>query len=757
VTLLLSALLPRSTGIYARSARLLPVLISGFLVACNPGNQEPPPEAGGQSTITSQSLTPTSLSGQLSGQPIPLNLGAATNRPVGSPEVVLGTGRFVGAEGASSASQRITLVGSDVTLDFTNVDIRDLLKSVLGDLLKLAYTIDPAVQGTITLQTGRPIPRAAVIDVLNTTLQLSGVTLVAREGMYLAVPIANAARQAPLGGTTGFVTRIVPLEYVGAAELERALEPLVPAGATVKSDATRNILIVSGTARDVDNIAANVATFDVDYMRGLSFALLPLRNGRARDITNDITNLLKSSGRSMTDMVKVVPIERMNAIFVTSMQPAYLQRVQGWVERFDRGDGRAEQQLFIYRVQNGRAADLAGVLRRALGIETTDTRGGGASGPPSSDLQANPPQSGTASPSGMDIVQSVVSGTVPPPTSAPGSPQLRSDPLASVGAAAALAGGNVAGAATTDIRVTADQTNNAIVVTATAQDYAPIEAALQKLDVTPLQVLIDATVAEVTLTNQLNLGLQYFINSGNFHAIFAPGVATPKNSTPPLTINSSFPGFGFLQGLNLAYTSGGTNIVLQALSQLTTLRVLSSPNLLVLNNGTARLQVGDQVPIATQSAQSTLTNTAQTVNSISYKDTGVILTMTPRVNASGLVLLDLSEEVSQPTNTTTSSLTSPTISQRRVTSSIAVNDGQTIGLAGLIRESRENSNSGLPWLKDLPVIGGLFGVRGDSAVRTELLVLITPHVIRNREEGDAVTRELRQKLRLTIPIVARQR
>jgi general secretion pathway protein D len=327
--------------------------------------------------------------------------------------------------------------------------------------------------------------------------------------------------------------------------------------------------------------------------------------------------------------------------------------------------------------------------------------------------------------------------------------------LASVGAAAALAGGT--GGATTDIRITADQTNNALIITATAQDYAPIQAALEKLDIPPLQVLIDATVAEVTLTNKLNLGLQYYFNSGNFQAIFAPGVSPQANVTPPVSIGSTFPGVGFLPGLNVAYASGGTNIVLQALSQLTTVRVLSSPNLLVLNNGTARLQVGSQVPIATQSATSTLTNTAQTVNSIAYKDTGVILNITPRVNASGLVLLDMSEEISQSVAPQFNGLNSPTISQRRVTSSLAINDGQTIGLAGLIQENRQNDTSGLPWLKDLPVIGGLFGVKNDSTVRTELIVLITPHVIRNREDGDAVTQELRQKLRLTIPVVSRRR
>jgi len=202
--------------------------------------------------------------------------------------------------------------------------------------------------------------------------------------------------------------------------------------------------------------------------------------------------------------------------------------------------------------------------------------------------------------------------------------------------------------------------------------------------------------------------------------------------------------------------------VLQALASLTTVRVLSSPDLLVLNNGTARLQVGNQLPVSTQSATSTIAPNAPTVNAISYRDTGVILNITPRVNASGLVLLDMSEEVSQavpPTAGTTNqaSAASPTISKRSVTSSLAINDGQTICLAGLIQENRSNGTSGLPWLKDIPVLGFIFGVKSDSVMRTELIVLVTPHVIRNRDDVDAVATELRQKLRMAVPVAARMR
>jgi general secretion pathway protein D len=740
----------------ARTARLLAAIAVGVLGGCNPADQWPPPEAGIQSPTTiSQSPFARSSSEGGTGAPVALNFGANANRAFGAPEVVLGTGTFVGPS-RSPPGPQVTTVGDAVTLDFSNVDIRDVLKNVLGDLLKVSYTVDPAVQGTITLQTGKPIPRTSIIEVLETTLQLSGVALVARSGLYVAVPIANAPRQAPIGGSSGFVTRVVPLQYVTAADLERALEPLTPPGAQIKSDAIRNILIVSGSDADVRSIVNNIATFDVDMLHGLSFALLPLRNAKAREIANDVTNMLRTSGRSIADMVKINPIDRMNAVLVTSMQPAYLERVRGLVERFDRGAGGAEQQLFVYRVQNGRATDLARVLRRALGIESAN--GGGGPGVPSEatspDTSAGTAPSAAAAPSGLDIIQSTVSGNPPASATPPGSPQLQSDALASVTTAAnPLAG--AAGAMTTGIRVTADPTNNALIVTATPQEYAPIEAALAQLDIPPLQVLVDATVAEVTLSNQLDLGLQYFVNSGRFHAIFSPN----SPASGQVQQSSFFPN---LNGLNVlpfsaAYGTLDSHVVLQALSTLTTLRVLSSPNLLVLNNGTARLQVGDQVPIATQSATSTLTNTAQTVNSINYKDTGVILNVTPRVNASGLVLLDISEEVSQAGATSTSSLNSPTISQRRVTSSLAVKDGQTIALAGLITDRRSNTKSGLPWLQELPIIGWLFGVRQDLAARTELLVLITPHVIRDRDEGDAITAELQRKLRLTIPIVARQR
>jgi general secretion pathway protein D len=740
---------------YIGAARLGPLLSAAMLAGCAQAVDITPDAVVPLPSGVAPAGAPPRTAAQTdpSSGPVLLSPGSQAARTVAAPEVIRGTGTFVNPGAAATYRAEPTVTGNDVTLNFAGVDVRDVLKAVLGDLLHLSYTVDPAIQGTVTLQTGRPIPRAAVINVLASALQLSGAGLVQRDGLYVVVPVANAGRQAPIGGTSGFVTQVVTPQFVSAVDIERVLEPLVPPGTTIKSDAARNVLIVSGTARDVATVMDNVATFDVDALRGASFALMPLKNGRARDIAAEITTLIASTSKMMADTVKVVPIERMNAVIVTSMQPAYLSRVQGWVDRLDRGGGRADQQLFVYRVQNGRAADIARVLRRALGIETDS--GGGAGPPPMAAAGPVGPVTGLATPTQIDTLLAKPGGAPAdggaPPARPPGPPgPPGSEPLASVPAAAAFASGGRP-APMSEIRVTPDEVNNALIITGSAQDYAPIEAALQKLDIAPLQVLIEATIAEVTLGNQLQFGLQHFFQSGNFRDLFALA-PTGLNTAP-------FLGFTLTPGVNFSYLGGSAaNVVVQALSGITDVRVLSSPNLLVRNNGSARLQVGDQVPIATQSATSTLTNTAQTVNSIDYRDTGIILNVTPRVNASGLVLLDISEEASVPKNSlTTAGLNSPTISQRRVTSTVAVNDGQTIGLAGLIQERDESSRSGYPILSDLPVVGALFGVRNKRAERVELIVLITPRVMRGRDDADEITRELREKVRMTIPISARRR
>ncbi|MGD8810293.1 MAG: hypothetical protein PVG24_11855, partial [Gammaproteobacteria bacterium] len=285
-----------------------------------------------------------------------------------------------------------------------------------------------------------------------------------------------------------------------------------------------------------------------------------------------------------------------------------------------------------------------------------------------------------------------------------------------------------------NIRVIADEANNALTVLATAQDYKKVERALIKLDVSPLQVLIEATIAEVTLNDRLRYGLQWFLRSGN--ASFS------LSNLASGAVNSTFPGFSAVfSGLD-----GDVRVVLDALDEITKVRVLSSPQLMVLNNRTATLQVGDQVPILTRSAVSVNNPDAPVVNSVEFRDTGVILRVTPRVNESGLVTLDVQQEVSDVVPTVSSNIDSPTIQQRYFESSVQVDTGTTIALGGLIEDRRTNGDSGLPVISQVPVVGNLFKTTTNELDRTELLVLLTPRVVRNAGDARSVTRELRDRL-----------
>lgn len=766
---MLSFLLPR-----------LAILSFALLAACTPVEPAPPNEPGWSRPAGSDLLSAPRPPAPSGGIALPSARGGTAAGPA---QIELGTGRFTNLANPAGTAAPPIAAGPDVTLDFAGVDIRDVARSVLGELLRVTYVVDPGVQGTVTLQTGRPVPRAQVPELLAATLRLSGAALVVRDGLYQVIPLASAGRDAPLaGGGQGFVTRIVTPRYVAAADLEKAMEAVVPTGSAVRADPGRNTLTVSGPARDVSELLVTIGAFDADYLQGMSFALLPLRNGRAREVAADVSQMLAASGRGMPELVKVIPINRMNAVLVTSMQPSYIARIRTWVERMDRGDGRGEAQLFVYRVQNGRAAELAAVLRRALGVETTADPapvdqnpslygGQGALGT----MGRGGAAFGTAGGTLGGTLGGILPGGGLGGGAGPGGAGLGNgnramiDPLGSVGTAAALANGGVAppGALTgpgqtqplSDIRITADVANNALIIAATGQEYGRIEAALQKLDIVPLQVLIEATIAEVTLSNELSFGLQYFFKSNRFSTAYAPGgFINSAASAADTALSAAFPGFSLIPGANFAFTSAsGSSAVIKALSEMTAVRVLSSPNLLVMNNRSARLQVGDQVPVATQSAISTITPNAPEVNTIDYRDTGVILTVTPRVNTSGLVHLDIAEEVSEVIQTTSSKLNSPTISQRRLTSSVAALDGQTIGLGGLIRDVRSDSSAGVPVLKDIPVVGYLFGGRTNSGVRTELIVLLTPHVIRSQADAEAATQELRDKLPLTVPVASRRR
>lgn len=616
-----------------------------------------------------------------------------------------------------------------ITLNFVDADVRDVARAVLGDFLGLNYAVGADVTGTVTIQTSRAVSKADALAVLEQALELNGLALVRQAGVYNIMPLAEARRQAGAIATAraahaepGYGVQVVPLKYVGAVQMQHLLEPLVPSQAVVYADAGRNLLLIQGSQREREAMVGEIALFDVDWLAKMSFALLTPRYTDVNALAKELNAILGDEHGAAAGAVRLVPILRLNSILAISAQPRYLNQLKAWMERLDQPGQGNERRVFFYPVQNGRAADLADSLNRSLyGAKYKSPAAHNASDIAMGDTQSSPP----------------AAGETPGASGAP-APQ---DSNAAQGASSdvPVSPESSQNAAT----ITVDKANNAVLVYGTPQQYAVIEDALHHMDVAPLQVELEAVVAEVTLNDGLQYGVQYFYQPSDKHQI---GL-TNSNS---LNITPSLPGFSYM------FTEGSNiKIILNALSQVTHVEVVSSPNVMVLNNGTALLEVGDQVPISTGQAVSVSAGNAPIVNSIEYRSTGVILKVTPSVNKSGLVTLDVLQEVSNvaPDSDQTTTLGSPTIAERKVHSTVAIHNDETVALGGLISSSRTRGSSGLPFLSEIPVVGGLFGTKNDTTARTELMVLITPHVVENLEAARAVTEELRQKFPSVEPLL----
>jgi general secretion pathway protein D len=611
-----------------------------------------------------------------------------------------------------------------VTLNFVDADIREVIAAILGDALGLNYVIDPRVQGTVTIRTSRPLPPGDVIPVLEDILAMNGAGLVKSGETYRIIPLEGAA--AGVRVQSGYGIHIIPLEYASVTAVLGVVEPYVPPGRVLRADAARNVLLFTGTTAEANELEELVRVFDVDWMTGMSFAIYPLQSADSRTVTQELERVFGQDFEGpLAGMVQFFPIERQNAVLVITAQPAYLDKAAIWIERLDQGQEGDQQRAYVYLVQNGKAKDLAAVLNDVYGGQAqTSATARLAPGLTPAEITSYPADRTPT------LMESEPSGATPEPDQTTGPSQPAPTVVAQPVDALAQEGIPLAGAA--NMRIVADERNNALLILATPSQYRRVLATLRQLDVVPLQVMIEATIAEVTLNDELRYGIQWFFSLGDSTFTFsdaASGLVSPV-----------FPGFNYI------LSSADARVVLSALSSITDVRVISAPQLLVLDNEPARLQVGDQVPIVTQQATSVIDPEAPLVNTVEYRDTGVILEVVPHVNASGLVILDIIQEVSDVAETITSGIDSPTIQQRQISSTVAVQTGETVALGGLIRDRHTEGVTGIPLLSDVPVLGNLFKTTTDTADRTELLVLMTPRVVRSLQDARVLTEELRLRI-----------
>ena len=713
--------------------------------------------------------------------PLPPGATAAApriNGSVGSPEALPPPQVAYGAPantqtgqpggGAAGSSPTRDNIAGDITLDFADTDIREVAAQILGTILKVNYTIDPAVRGTATLHTVRPLTRPELLPTLESLLAQNGAALVTNGTLYRVVPAAQAlAMAASSAGTAGAV--VVPLRYASAEDLAKVLQPYVGDGGKIAADTGRNALLVAGEPQARQGLIGLIQAFDVDVLANQSYALLPVSVGDVKDFASAMQDAFRGqSGGALAGLVRVIPLSRINAVLVVSPQPRYIDAARRVYALIDRGRRQTLRNWHVYYLQNSHAQDIAFVMQQAFtpgsvtAQPTGQTRaqqsqsGAGLSG---GTIGSGTAMSGLGAGSAGSLGRSSLSGGIiggggggfgqplggqQLGTSPLGTGQQQAAPPPAAGQGNPLLGGLEPGGTeqrTDTLRVIPDDQNNAILVYGTEREQNTMEAMLHKIDILPLQVRIDAVIAEVTLNDNLQYGTQFFFKAGGINGILSSAQQAPANPGAA-SLNLSFPGF-FIGGTG----AGGAPFAIQALQQVTDVHVLSSPQLMVLDNQPARLQVGSVVPYLSQTSQSTLVPNAAVISSINYQQTGVILEVTPRVNSSGLVTLDVMQDVSSvASGLTTPGIASPTFNERNVNSRVVVQDGQTIGLAGLITDTASTGNSGIPWLKDVPILGLLAGGQDNRRQRTELLVLITPHVVHDQRDARALTNDLREQL-----------
>jgi general secretion pathway protein D len=664
-----------------------------------------------------------------------------------------------GGEQRTASAEPVMLRGDGVEMNFEGTDIPSAAKALLGDVLHQNFEIDPQVQGSVTLASVGPIPRKDVLPTFEDVLRMQGAAIVHNGGFLKIVPLKEAAAHASISvgaGEPGFGVSVVPLRYVSAATVAKTADNLLGRAGAIQVDKARNLLLVQGTASERETAIDMISTFDVEWLRDQSVGVYPLKSTSPDSMIQELQQVFEvSNGGPGEGVIQFQPVSRMNAVMVVTKNPEYLRETTRWIERLDRSDPSGTT-VRTYHLKYGDAAQVVKILSNIFGSGQSGASEESplkqiAPGSNTAQSRLDSLDSGTQSGNGAGQLGTAATPSAGTPGSTTGTPSISAafnafsdhkgtDANGSNGGGSDTAEGGGSLGALKNVRITADTANNAVLVYSNQEDYKVVERALRDLDRPRLEVAIDATVAEVTLTKQLQYGTQYFLSSNSASLGLFSNVAQTAAST---ALQQAAPGFNLLLG-----SQSNPKVILSALSSITDVRVLSSPSIVAMDNEPALLQVGDEVPISTGSATILSSSTTPIVNTIQLYNTGIILKVLPHINANGSIELEIEQEVSGVVNSNNSSQSTltPTISERRIHSTVSVQSGQTVLLGGLISDNTQNTNAGIPGLTDLKFLGALFGTINDNNTRSEIIIFVRPQLIQNSLDARAVTEEFREKL-----------
>jgi len=628
-----------------------------------------------------------------------------------------------------------TTAMSGSVLKFDNADIYEVLQIMLGDMLHLNFVVDPSIQGKVTIASQGAISQADVFNILESILSLNNLSLLRDGKLYKVVKDANAPRDTLTFEALGEgspVIQIIPIKFVQATALVNTLKNFIGQQAGITNDPTNKYLIVADRASNVSKILDLVKALDVDYLQYVNIKLVPVKKGDPQEMAKEMDTLFKSSGMfnlpgTEPNKIFFMPITRMKALLVASTSVTVLESAEKWIKALDDEPSEgAESNIHVHSIENSTALGVANILRQIYG--------------------------GSPIASSSSASKTIIKGSMPAPAAAPAAP--------------APAGTGLTGS----VQIIPDEATNLLVIKASPQDYLQIKKVIASIDLVPRQVLIQVMVAEVTLTKSTQFGIEWWLKNNkrsingitlNEQAALGTGLVSPgavklgggTNNNP-------------LSGFNYMLLNGVGDVVglMNALSTSGNVNVLSAPSVMASDGKEAKIEVGNEYPIVTQTVTvpGTTTATNSTSNSVSYRPTGIILSVKPHVNASGLVSLTISQEVSDIGAAVPGGLDYPQFTKRKVETEVTIEGGKTLMIAGLIKDNTKNGNNGIPGLKDIPILGYLFGASSDSIDKTELMITITPYVVRDRDEGDKVTasfknglqgiKHLMQKPEMNVPV-----
>ena len=598
------------------------------------------------------------------------------------------------------------------TFAFRDADIAQVAEEILGSALGVPYSVDPGVTGKVSFRIDRRLTRAQLLEAFEAALAVNDVTLL-RQGDTLVLAPRDKARSsatlrdpAAVGGGRrgGYEVVAVPLSFSTPTEVAKALEAMTGSKAVLYSNDKLGLMVLGGSGSELQALLETIKVLDRNVFEGARIRWFDLHQAAAGTVAADLGKILTTAGMQG---VSVSPLSRLNGLIVSARTETAMTEVAGWISRLDTPSRDLSTQLYVYRPRSASAASLARTLSQVLSTGQGQGGGGDFEGGGGSERSASKTD---ASGGGDDSGATRTSG--------------------------GGGGGGNEGSSSGEqglqdgVRIGVDRDSNTLLIRAPAARWMSLQQTLAEIDRPPAQVMIEASIVEVSLTNDFRFGVDWSA-IGDGGKLTGSSVYTDNG-----VIGPKFPGF------SITYLGSNIDAAVNALGSRTAIDVVSAPKLITLDNHKARLQIGDQVPIVTQTATDTTTSSPAIVNTVEYRDTGVILEVTPRISGDDKVVVEIAQEVSGVARTVTSGIDSPTIQQRKLSSTLVLQDGAVVALGGLISHRRTDSDSGVPGLKDVKFLGKLFKSNTKEAARTELIVLLTVRILRDPASSNQMTRDL---------------